>query len=373
MSLRGVASHLALALVPLALLLGLAEAVVRLTGADQTCPNRFSGLQIWACDPILQFKLNPEIEVLGQKLSRDGLRTHELAPKPAGVYRILALGDSCTFGQLQRGDVYGYVADPYPRVLEALLADRVGPGRFEVFNAGIPGYNSHQGLMLLRGKLRNLDPDLISVRFGWNDIFLSEAPPGKGPYRESDSRLWIAFEDLALRTALYPFVRRLGFELRAWRGQTPDALRRAFVNRTRWAPTVALADYEHNLRRIVEIGRARGAQVWLLTSPYNRAASERARSFVSFNNRIEFDALMAEHERYNEATRALGRELDAPVIDMDAIYRASHDPQLFVASDAIHPSERGHQLEADALFRALVARGIAAPKSATDPGKAGGA
>ena len=279
MSLRSVAAHLALVLAPLALLLVLAEVVVRATRANETCPNRFSNHPVWACDPILQFTLNPELDVLGQKLSSDGFRTHELAEKRPGVFRILALGDSCTFGQLQRGDRYGYVANPYPLALEKLLADRLGPGRFEVFNAGIPGYNSYQGLLLLRGKLREVDPDLITVRFGWNDLFMSEARAGQAAYRESDNRLLVALEDLGLRTALYPFVRRLGFELRAWRGRSPAALQEAFVRQTRWSPTVPLPDFEHNLRRIVEIGRERGAQVWLLTSPYNHAPSEAARDF----------------------------------------------------------------------------------------------
>jgi lysophospholipase L1-like esterase len=363
-SLRRVAAHLALALVPLALLLGGLELVLRATHAHETCPNRFSGTGIWTCDPILQFRLAPDLKVLESPLSSDGFRTHELAPKRPGVYRILALGDSCTFGQLQRGDRYGYVANPYPLALEKLLADRVGPGRYEVFNAGIPGYNSYQGLMLLRSKLRELDPDLITVRFGWNDVFLSEAPPGQGPYRESDSRWLVALEDLALRTASYPFVRRLGFELRARRGQGGGALRDAFASRKQWTPTVPLADYEHNLRRIVELGRARGAQVWLLTSPHNPAPSQTAREFVAVYNRLSFDELTAEHDRYNEAARAVARELGAPLIDMDAIYRDNPDLKLFVESDVLHPSQWGHHLEADVLFRALVARGLAAPKTA---------
>jgi hypothetical protein len=223
--------------------------------------------------------------------------------------------------------------------------------------------------MLLRGKLRHLDPDLITVRYGWNDHFLSEAPPGKSPYRESDSRLVVALEDLALRTALYPFVRRLGFELRAWRGQNPQALREAFARQMQWSPTVPLPDYEHNLRRIVEIGRARGAEVWLLTSPYNPNPSETARNFVSINNRLGFEELMAVHDQYNEATRRVGRELGAPVIDMAAVYRDNRDNpdfRLFVESDVPHPSQWGQNLEADVLYRALVARGIAAPPGASN-------
>ena len=347
--------------IPFLVLLGLVEILVRVTHVAETCPNRFSASTLWACDPVLQFKLSPDLDVLGERLSSAGFRTHEFEPKRAGVYRILALGDSCTFGQILRGDSYGYMNNPYPLALEKLLADRVGPGRFEVLNVGIPGYNSYQGLMLLRGKLRGLDPDLITVRYGWNDVFLSAAPAGESPYREPRSRLAIALEDLALRTALYPFVRRLGFELSARREQNPDALKEAFARKTQWYPTVPLPDYEHNLRRIVEIGHARGAQVWLLTAPHNTTPSETARNFVVYNNKLGFDELMAEHDRYNEATRTVGRELGVPVIDMDAIYRDNPDVRLFLESDVPHPSQWGHHLEADVLYRALVARGIAVP------------
>ena len=374
MSLRGVAAHLALVLAPLAIVLGLAEASVRSTHADESCPNRFTGLPVWACDPILQFKLNPELDVLGQKLSRAGFRTHEFAPKRPGVYRILALGDSCTFGQLQRGELYGYVSNPYPLALEKLLADRVGPGRFEVFNAGIPGYNSYQGLMLLRGKLRG-----PRSRSDHGALRLERSLPvrgaaGPGSVSRVRSRMGgcargsgAAHGALPLRAATRFRAERLA---RAEPRRAAPGVRAA---RSQWSPTIPLAEYEHNLRRIVEIGRARGAQVWLLTAPYNPTPSEKARNFVAFNNKLGFDELMAEHERYNEATRAVGRELGVPVIDMDAIYRDNPDVRLFLESDVLHPSQWGHHLEADVLYRALVARGIAAPKSAVAPGKIPGA
>src|SRR5678816_3545363 len=150
----GIGKQILFASLPLLLLIGVAETCVRVTKAGEACPNRFSGTEVWTCDPILQFKLNPQLAVLGEQMSRDGFRTHELAPRRTGVYRILALGDSCTFGMLLRGKYFGYVRNPYPLALEKLLADRVGPGRFEVYNAGVPGYNSYQGLMLLRSRLR---------------------------------------------------------------------------------------------------------------------------------------------------------------------------------------------------------------------------
>ncbi len=76
---------------------------------------------------------------------------------------------------------------------------RVGQGVVEVLNAGLPGYNSHHGVMLLRSKLRGLEPDLITVRFGWNEHFLS--PAGEPElYREKESGLARSLEDLALRS-----------------------------------------------------------------------------------------------------------------------------------------------------------------------------
>lgn len=354
----GTGRRLLFATLPFVFLLVVAETCVRVTGAAETCPNRFSDTKFWVCDPILDFKLAPDLPVLDEKLSSDGFRTHEIEPKRDGVFRILSIGDSCTFGMLQRGAYFGYVRHPYPLMLEMLLADRIGPGRFEVFNAGIPGYNSYQGLMLLRSKLRDLDPDLITVRFGWNDHFLSEAPPGQNPYRESDNRLVLALEDLALRTKLYPFIRRLAFEVRARRGQNPEALQQKFVSQTQWAPTVSIEDYKRNLRRIVEIGHARGAQVWLLTAPHNPNPSETARNFVAFNNRIDYAEMIKIHDRYNAATRAVGQELHVPVIDMDQIYRDNPDPRLYLPSDVPHASQWGHYLEATTLYRALVARGL---------------
>ena len=84
--------------------------------------------------------------------------------KPAGVFRIVCLGDSSTFG-MNVDD-----ADAYPRVLARLLEER-SPGRFEVLNLGVPGYSSRQGLELLRQSVLRYQPDLVTFAFGTNDRF----------------------------------------------------------------------------------------------------------------------------------------------------------------------------------------------------------
>jgi len=347
--------HLALAVAPLALVLLLVEGIVRWTGAAETCPNRFSNSDIWTCDPILHFKVKPELRPNDEPLNSDGFRGGEFTP------------NSCTFGYIAREEMIGYVMQPYPLKLQRFVERRVGEGRVEVLNAAVPGYNSYQGVMLLRTKLRGLEPDLITVRFGWNDHFLSARSERGGLYREPETRFGRLLEDLLLRTKLYPFIRRLGLELQALRQPVKDQLRKAFQREKEWVPTIPLEDYERNLRRIVEIGRSRGAAVWLLTAPRNPAPNDEAKHRLSKHNRIDFERLMQIHDQYNDAVRRVGAEVGALVVDMDRLYRPYEGEPAFLPTDVPHPAQGGHVLEAETLYSVLVRRGILRPAPKASP------
>jgi lysophospholipase L1-like esterase len=350
--------HLALAVLPLLLVLVLVEGLVRVSGAARSCPNRFSSSDVWVCDPILHFRVSPDLRPGDQPLNRQGFRGADFGPRRPGVLRILALGDSCTFGYLAREDGVGFVLQPYPLKLQRYADRRLGEGRVEVLNAGVPGYNSFHGVLLLRSRLRDLAPDLVTVRYGWNDHFLSAHGEGDGLYREPDTRLGLWLEDLALRTELYAFVRRLGLELRARREPVDDQVRAAFRGVREWRPTIPIDRYEANLRRIVEISRSRGAEVWLLTAPRNPAPGEEAVRIMSAHNRIDFERLMRIHDEYNDVVRRLGPELAVRVVDMDAAYRERADAPAFLASDVAHPSQGGHVLEAEILYQTLLDSGL---------------
>ena len=326
--------------------------MVRVTGAAERCSDRVSKSAWLVCDPILGYKINPQQKPNGQPLNRAGFRTHEFAPKAPGTYRILALGDSCTLGRLS----LGYVGEPYPQRLERIAAERAGEGRIEVLNAGQGGYSSYHGVMLLRSKLRGLEPDLITVRYGWNDLLTSAAESPREP-----GAVGIAVEDVLLRTALYGFVKRLNRELRALRQTTIEGTLAALERGKERRPINSRPDYEHNLRRIVEIGRARGAEVWLLTAPHNPRPDPRARAFFRMLTGIPYDALPKIHDAYNDATRAVGAELGVRVVDMDAVYREHAAEALFQHDDIPHPTQAGHDLEAEALYARLVAHGILPP------------
>jgi hypothetical protein len=88
--------------------------------------------------------------------------------KRAGIFRIVCLGDSSTFGMNVED------AEAYPQVLARLLEDRA-PARFEVVNLGVPGYSSRQGLELLRREVVLYQPDMVTFAFGTNDRFWRRA------------------------------------------------------------------------------------------------------------------------------------------------------------------------------------------------------
>jgi len=226
--------------------------------------------------------------------------------------------------------------------------------------------------MLLRTKLRGLEPDLITVRYGWNDHFMSALDARAYAYREPDSAVVLGLQDLMLRTALYGFFRRLNLEVQALRvGGSPQT---RVVLPTEWKPNVPPGSYKQNLRRIVALGHAQGARVWLLTSPhafvidayrgqYDKLSDAPfVRELLAFNGIPSFDRLIEIHDRYNQAVREVGAELGVPVVDMDAVYRAHAGEPLFVPTDVPHPTARGHALEAETLYARLVAEGLVPPR-----------
>ncbi len=93
-----------------------------------------------------------------------GMRNPALVPK-GGRFRIVALGDSTTFG------VGVEEEEAWPAQLQALL-DGAGKN-VEVINAGFPGSTSYQGLRFLEKNVSTLEPDVVVATYGRNDGALS--------------------------------------------------------------------------------------------------------------------------------------------------------------------------------------------------------
>jgi len=121
-------------------------------------------------------------------------RDRASAWRPGAEVRVLAVGDSHTFGT--------NVADEesYPAQLHELL-DEVRPGRFSVVNLGVPGMSSTQVRHRLAANVARYEPELVIVWCGVNDYW------NTAELDEADAAWSARLDSLALRSRLYRFVR----------------------------------------------------------------------------------------------------------------------------------------------------------------------
>ncbi len=83
--------------------------------------------------------------------------------KPAGVFRIVALGGSSTFC---------FEADD-AKIWTALLQEKLRAATgtaVEVINAGVPGYSAFESKLHYLYRIRNLAPDAVILYHTWNDL-----------------------------------------------------------------------------------------------------------------------------------------------------------------------------------------------------------
>jgi len=101
--------------------------------------------------------------------------------EPGNLYRIVALGESTTFGFTLNAD-----DRPWPELLEDMIRTRLHPPcQVEVINAGLPSHNLIHNLYRLPGQILPLQPNLIISYHGMNGFKMLDAaiapPQGKRP------------------------------------------------------------------------------------------------------------------------------------------------------------------------------------------------
>ena len=98
------------------------------------------------------------------KNNRYGFRERNFdSPKPAGIYRIMVLGDSLTWGAGLAPE------ERYTAIAEHLLNETFNDRKFEILNFGISGGPTIRERDILQKYKDIVDPDLIVVGFCLND------------------------------------------------------------------------------------------------------------------------------------------------------------------------------------------------------------
>ena len=235
-------------------------------------------------DPARLVRLQP---YLGQKvhINRLGFRGPEIDPqKPAGVCRIAMLGGSTTYG-------WGASSDEttIPALLEQYLRSS-GLESLQVINAGVPGYISTQDLMQLQSQVLPLEPDIVILYTGVNDAryaVWARWQPHMSDWSRQIERLawigawtqqlglgWAAVLDLGTYLANHSYlafaVRGLVDRVINGASQRPRIVDPEATEGDRYTSSVnpeAMAIFARNLRDMVHLTRAHGAQPLLAFPP----------------------------------------------------------------------------------------------------------
>jgi lysophospholipase L1-like esterase len=119
----------------------------------------------YAYDPVLGYVNSPNHNVGSPSTLHNslGFKGREFSVRKASdTKRIVAIGASTTYGQRVGPD------DAYPGQLESQL--RASGTNVEVINGGVPGYVSINNLRFYRERVLPLEPDLVVVYQGRNDV-----------------------------------------------------------------------------------------------------------------------------------------------------------------------------------------------------------
>jgi lysophospholipase L1-like esterase len=271
-------------------------------------------------------------------------------PPPPGTLRIVAVGDSCTFGA-------GSLRGTWPALLEERLAHPPDGRRYQVVNAGIEGLNSELALRRLESRVVPLAPDLVTIYIGWNDLMKFDpdgqsANPRLAVVARGMERLWTV---KALRKLLFYNLRPRLAPPRTG----PEAHTGRYVD---YEPAV----FERNLRKMIASARAVPAAVVVTTLPSVvsadmsvddvREANVQFPYFRGANVVADFVDLIA---AYNRTIRRVAAEEGVPLVDLAGEIDARPDRRaLFL--DTMHANPAGRVVIAEILARELRSQGVLA-------------
>lgn len=216
-----------------------------------------------------------------------GIRGEELSTDTPASLRVACFGNSCTFGwRLNESETF-------PAQLEDQLTST---GRLaQVFNCGVPGYSSLQGLGYIEELVPKLNPDFVTICYGWNDHWAAGFDiPDKE--QRLPPPLIVSFQNLLSRSHVY---RAIKYALLS----RSEKAREFTYNRETPVYRVSLEDYGKNLRAIVSRCRERGIAPIFITAPIGDVDPGRVNPVENY------------HERYVAVTREVAGDLSVPLID----------------------------------------------------------
>jgi lysophospholipase L1-like esterase len=257
--------------------------------------------------------------------------------KEPGTLRIVCLGDSVTMGWFVPDD------KTYCFQLQELLRGQL-PQAVETINGGVMAYTSYQGLHELQTRILDLQPDVITISYNWNDHF-----PAKKKIQDKDLSSGMTSFQFLSKLRIFQFIEYVMVQLNR-RSQATTPQESSDRTEGEDGPVrVSLKDYRKNLIRMIEVAQEHNITPILVTEPCGA-------EWRTGINRAEIEKIgrkqPAYNREYNQVMKKLADEKGIVCIDLVPVFREKQ-PHFF---DTIHPAAAGHLAIAAEIARVIKAR-----------------
>ncbi len=258
--------------------------------------------------------------------------------KPENIYRIITLGASATFGWRVANEM------TYPRILERMLNNKLNKNNFfQVINAGQNAHRSCDVTRLYKKDVLKLQPDLLLIMLGWNDLELFKNP------RFDTLKKYCQTPSFFASTNTFKLLNHLRNNYS--KGKTSQKPGGSIIDRN-------FGFYRNNLEEIISSAKEEGIQVGLVSIPFiagRNMSNDQLKNIEEFKgfekNKLKNYRLAG--LRIDKLYRNLIKKYSNTFYIPSGLSFNSEDKQMFFL-DFMHLRESGNRIQAFAIYQALL-------------------
>lgn len=255
--------------------------------------------------------------------------------KPDSIYRIVAIGGSSTYSGGVTNNKMTFTAQ-----LQGLLNNDYGHENVQVINAGVSAYDSWNSLINLEFRILDIDPNLIVIYHGYNDLHARFVNPKN--YRSDNSgkrRYWsdpyIPYWERS--TFLRILSRKTGFTHQVALGDfinIPSLQHSSYFGEDPMEILIKNPPiyYRRNLRNMIAIAKEYDINIMLATWAYSP-------NFLDYPSTPHYQAGIKEH---NDVMKLVAENHTIPIFDFHS--QMPQDKKYW--SDGPHVNESGAAIKA---------------------------
>lgn len=327
------------------------------------------------------------------RINNHGFRGKDFdSQKPRGIFRIVTLGESSTFGF--------YSSDPftYPAQLESRLNnDRTCQKQVEVINGGMPWITSDKIVALTKAEILAYKPDVLTLYAGHNDAVddrgseIRNARLGWNPLRWWSRRTMVIREltyyprdrVLVLHFLAEYIKKLLNYRMSLERGKAiHNYLQLVDLDTVQEEIQSVAGTFGENIERIIRLAQLAGAKPILITQafslwpiyadvrdflgsaavsdeevvfyPYEMTYQRIKTKLLKTGHIYDFELRMLKQFETTKVLRTLAERYSIPLVDF--IPYVDEEPNLLASY--VHLTEQGNMRLAEVLQKELMKLGV---------------